>query len=393
MVYLAHGAAWSLFGTALSWTIALATTLAFANLISKETYGTYQYVLSIADLFGIFVLVGVDAALARSVARGKEGSLYDALKTKIRWGLVGGAGSVLLGIYYFVAGNTMLGSAFLLTGALIPFWEAPGLYITYLQGKKKFAFNNLYDVGAQFFAALAIIPALYFSKDLLVILAAYLVSWGVARCFFFYLTIKQFPPNAETDPEMVPYGKHLTAMTAMTTISSQADTVILWQLLGPAAIAVYVFAQALPVRAASIIKIVNRVAFPKMATQEHETLQKTLLPKVLILCFFAALVALAYAACAPFLFSLFFPKYLDAVPYTQLASLLIVFQPFSLITSSLTAQSKQKTLYIYNVIIPILRISLFLVLIPPFHLLGAVGSLVAVKVLESALLVYLFRRP
>ena len=92
MVYLAKGGSWFALGTALSWLISFGTALAFANLIPKETFGAYQYVLSIVGIFGIMTLTGMNTAISRAAARGKDGSLFEALKEKIRWGLLGDSG-------------------------------------------------------------------------------------------------------------------------------------------------------------------------------------------------------------------------------------------------------------------------------------------------------------
>lgn len=237
-----------------------------------------------------------------------------------------------------------------------------------------------------------IVPTPYFSKNLLVVLAAYLSSWGLARTFFFYRAIKKSPPNSKRDPGMIRYGKHLTAMTVASTVAGNVDTVILWHLLGPASVAFYVFAQTIPLKLAAMLKIANRIAFPAMAVQNHETLRKTLLPQVFLLCAFALLYAAAYVLAAPFIFTIFFPRYKEAIVFTQLLSILIVLQPFSLLSSSLAAQAKKETLYWYSFGVPLVRILLFLLFIPPFHLWGAVLALMLVKAFDTGFLIALFYR-
>lgn len=392
MVYLTKGGAWFGLGTALSWIISFCTAIAFANLISKETFGAYQYVLSMIGIFGILALAGMGTAIARATARGKDGSLFEALRTKIAWGLLGGLGSIIFGAYYLSQENSVLGWAFIIAGICIPFWEAPGIYINYAQGKKRFDISSVYDVAAQLFASIAVVIALFLSKDLLVILTSYLLGWGLGRILLFYVTIKQLPPNTEREPGTISYGKHLSIMSAMNKISVNIDTVLLWHTIGPASIAAYIFAQTIPLRVAGLTKLVDRIAFPKMATQDMATMQKTLLPKVLLMCAVAAFLAMAYIIAAPYLFQLFFPKYVEAIPLTQLLSLLIVFQPLGLFLNPLTAHAKQKLLYLYNLGMPALRIVIFLLLIPPFGVWGAVIGLVLVKALDGGLMMTLFYR-
>lgn len=392
MVYLAKGGSWFGLGTALSWVISFGTALAFANLIPKETFGAYQYVLSIIGIFGIMTLTGMNTAISRAAARGKDGSLFEALKEKIKWGLLGGLGAIFLGAYYLLKENPMLGWAFIIAGILIPFWETPGIYISYAQGKKRFDISSVYDVGAQLLAAIAVIIALYVSKNLIVILTSYLLGWGLSRTLLFYITVRKLPPNKERDPDTISYGKHLTVMSAVSKISVNIDTVLLWHLVGPASVAAYIFAQALPLRVAGLAKMADRLAFPKMAIQDMATIQKTLLHKVLLMCAAAALAAIAYIIAAPYLFKLFFPKYIDVVPLTQLLSLLIVLQPLGLFLNPLTSHAKKKLLYVYNLGLPMFRIAIFLLLIPYFGLMGAVIALILVKAFDGGFLAVLFYR-
>ena len=50
MVYLAHGGFWLSFGQIISSLSSFLLAIAFANLLPKETYGNYKYILSIASI-------------------------------------------------------------------------------------------------------------------------------------------------------------------------------------------------------------------------------------------------------------------------------------------------------------------------------------------------------
>jgi O-antigen/teichoic acid export membrane protein len=390
MVYLARGGAWMTGGTIFSYALGLITIVAFANLLPRDTYGTYQYVLAVVDLFSIFILAGIDTAITRSTARGLEGSLFVALRTKIRWGFIGSALSVACGAYYLLQGNELLGWSFFIAAVAIPFWEAPGLYVTYLQGKQRFDLLTSYELINQLFATAAIVSALFVTDSLLVLLVVYFSSYGIGRVLLFWRAVRVAPPNNLTDPEAITYGKHLTVMSGISNIAATADKILLWHFLGAAPVAVYIFAQAIPLRVVGAMKMINRLAFPKMATQEGNTLRNTLMPKVVLFALGGAGVAAVYAAAAPYLFALFFPQYLDAVPYTQVVAALIALQPFSLLSSSLTAQAQQGYLYILHSLSPAIRFILFLTLIPLFGLWGAVFALVAAKGVESVITIVLF---
>ncbi len=392
MVYLAKGGLFSVGGTIVTTILSLVSVLAFANLLPREMYGTYQYILATADLFGIFVLSGIDVAVGRSVARGKEGSILQALWTKIKWGFVGGAMAITVGAYYLSQDNGLLGWGFIIAGLFMPFWEAPSMYGTIWQGKRRFDLISAGDFLLPLATIVFMVPALFFTDNILIILGIYFSTNLVARGAFLWATLRAFPPNNVKDPEMIPYGMHLTAMSAAGTVAGNTDRILLWHLLGPASVAIYTLAQAMPMRAIGFLKIINRLAFPKMVTQDPAQVRATLMPKVLLLVGLSTAGALAYALVAPSLFAIFLPQYLEAIPYTVLAALLIALQPFSLLSSSFAAHARKNELYIWSIGTPALRIALFLAFIPLWGLWGAMGALLGSKALESIILVRLFYR-
>ena len=80
MVYLASGGFWLTVGQIISSAATFGLAIAFANLLPKETYGTYKFVLSIAGILTIFTLPGMVTSLTQAVARNFEGSVILALK-------------------------------------------------------------------------------------------------------------------------------------------------------------------------------------------------------------------------------------------------------------------------------------------------------------------------
>ena len=93
---------------------------AFASQASKETFGIYQYILSIISILAIFTLPGMQSALTRAIARGKEGTLNVCLKEKIKWSLIGVLGCLAVSAWYLVHQNFILGKSFLIASFLFP---------------------------------------------------------------------------------------------------------------------------------------------------------------------------------------------------------------------------------------------------------------------------------
>lgn len=391
--YLAKGGFWLTFTGILSAGISFLTVLAFANLLSPEDYGLYQYVLSTIGVLMVFNLDGINTAITRTVAQGHDNILKSALKIKIKWGLISSLASLGVGIFYLAKENQILGWSFILASLMIPFWENLGIYVNYLQGKKNFKSLSTYDLIIQLLVSVAMIISLLTTNNPLIILLAYMGFWTIGRLYFFLRTLKKFPPTGDYDPETIIYGKHLTLMTVFNTISSSIDKILLWHLLGPAQLAFYTFAIAIPLKVNGFTKIINRLAFPKLANKTLPEIKETLLPKIMLLVAPVTLASMIYIISAPFIFQTFFPQYIKSVPYTQLASLLIILQPFTLISSALTASAKKKELYFFNFLSPLIKTILLVILITQFQILGAILALVGSRTLDSITLIILLKLP
>jgi O-antigen/teichoic acid export membrane protein len=381
MVYLARGGWWTSLGTFIGSLLALATAVAFANLLPKEVYGAYQYILSATALIGIIAVPGMKTAVSYATARGADKTIFSIIRLKIRWGLVAGGVAGACSLYYFWNDNTVLGSGFLIAALFIPFWEVPALYVPYLQGKKRFDLINIYESIIQGLLTVVLVLALFITDKLSVILLAYFATLLATRLFFYWLTMKKAPPNDRVDESVISYGSHLSVMNAAGAISSNIDKLLL---------ASYSFALAMPQRGLRVVRMVESLAFPKMAGQDFESIKKTLLPKVMLCLIASGATAAVYIIAAPYLFELLFPLYTDAVIYSQIAAALMALEPFSLLATALTAHARTKSLYIYNLSTPIIRAGLFIIGIPLFGLMGAAVALVLAQVFAYSLLLVLF---
>ena len=79
-----------------------ALSIAFAHFLTKESYGTYAYVLAVLGLFSMPMSSGLGSGLAKPVARGHDAVIFDGMRAVLPWSIGGGVGLVLLGIYYLL---------------------------------------------------------------------------------------------------------------------------------------------------------------------------------------------------------------------------------------------------------------------------------------------------
>ena len=119
MVYLAKGGFWVTFGQSITSILSLALLVAFANLLPKETYGVYRYILALAGIFNIFTLTGMNRSVARAVAAGSEGVLRASVRYKLKWNLIMLTAFWVLGGYYLINDNSLFAISFFILGIFV----------------------------------------------------------------------------------------------------------------------------------------------------------------------------------------------------------------------------------------------------------------------------------
>lgn len=372
MIYLVKGGFWLGLGQFISALSALILAIAFANLLPKETYGTYKYILSLCGILAIPTLNGINVAVMRAVSQGKEGSFITGLKTKISWGLLGGAGSLLLGVYYYIAQNQDLALALLIAAFFLPLMDSFNIYHSLLQGKKDFRSSTRYSILTQIFSVLSLVLTIYFTKNLFIILLAYFLSGTILRIIFCLLALKKEKLNDRQDPGAISYGKHLSLILIINSIAFYADRLIIFHFLGAIDVAIYSVAIAPAEQIKALVNNIYNLAFPKFSQKSKEENRRTIRSKTLKLLLIVIAMMLAYIIAAPFLFSIFFPSYLEAAAYSQFYALSLIGAVVILPYTILESTADQKNLYHYNTTTSLIQIILMLVMAPICGLWGII---------------------
>ena len=306
MVYLAKGGSWLTLGQIVSSASSFLLAIAFANLLPKETYGIYKYVLSIMGILAIPTLSGMSTAITQAVARGYEGSFSPVLKTKIRWGLLGGLASLVLAGYYYFNGNTTLTISFLISAAFLPFMDSFGIYNALPQGRKLFGISSRYGIISQIAGVSTMITAVFLTNNLFIILLAYFIPWTLMRFIFLQITLKKFPPNQNQDPKTISYGKHLSLIGVIGTIASYLDRILIFHFLGAVEVAIYSFAIAMPEQIKGYFKNISTLTLPKLSKRSFKEINSVLYKRLLKLFIAGGLIAGIYILAAPYIFKIFF---------------------------------------------------------------------------------------
>jgi len=391
MVYLASGGSWILLGYVVQIVSGLGLAIAFANLLPKEVFGTYQFILSGAAIVSVFTLTGMGSAIARAAANGSEGSLRYGFRTQIIWssGIV--LAAAIGSLYYHVNGNALLGNGFLIVGALQPFITGFSLYKSFLQGKQLFREGVILETTQRLVSFIVLLAALFTTENPLVLVSVYLLSNAISLSLTYLFVVRKYAAPLSADPELENYGKHLSVMESFAEVANVIDKVLVWVFLGAAPLAAYVIAQLPVMHLQNLFGFMRILMFPKLAQKDFSEITRILPEKIRLYSLMALLVVGMYVLAAPFLFSLLFPAYPESALYSQILALTVLAIPRTLISQAFLAHQKKRELYIMNISTPAVRVALLALFLWIWGIWGAIAAVLITELYAALLQWHLFR--
>ncbi|MFZ2803662.1 MAG: oligosaccharide flippase family protein [Patescibacteria group bacterium] len=378
--YILKGGFWLSTGNSSSSLILLLLSLAYANLLSKQTYGEYKYILSLCTLFSCLTLTGTNNSVTQAVARGFEGTYERSIGWQLRWSILYAVAVVGTGVYYVFGGNPHIGYALVAAGLINPFSLAFNTYIAFLNGRKDFKSLAAYNLlSSGFVATVSFATVIFFPQSFALVLAN-AAGNAVINLIIHLRTVQKFKPNEKVDEKAFSFAKHLSVLNIMGTISGQIDSILVFHFLGAAQLAVYTFSTIFPDRLRGFTKVLQNLALPKFSQQEHHVLRTTLPSKLWKFILLLVGLAAAYALLAPVFFHLLLPQYGASILLSQVYAISLVFGASTIPVAVMLAQRQQKNLYIFSGTAGAFQILMSVLLIPTYGLMGAVVA----KILSGA---------
>lgn len=385
MHYVARGGGWTFFSFVINSFLSLITAIIFANLIPKETYGIYKYLIALIGSIGFLTLTGMNTAVTQAVSKGYDGILELAVKIQLKWNLLFTVAAAGIGLYYLIKGNLIFAYSIFILSVFSPLNAAFNTYGAFLTGKKEFKKINLYGIATTAFSVGLMTAVLVLTKNIITLIAAYSLATFLPRIIFYKRTSKIFQPKEipeEEKKKLISYSGHLSLVNVFSVISKYIDKIAVFQFLGPAPLAVYSFALVMPERIEGIFKNAQAILIPKMTQKEIKDIKKVFYKRVWQGLAIGALISSVYILFASVIFRLFFPKYLESIIYSQILSLaLIILVPANYMTSIFRSHKMMKIIYLGSAFPHLAKIILFLTLGKIFGIWGMVWA---------TLLVYFF---
>jgi len=395
MVYLFHGSFWLTVSQVASSLTGFLLAIAFANLLPKDVYGTYRFILSIVAILSAFSLPGINSALTRSVARGYGLSLIDATMMRMRWGVFTSLVALCVGVYYLHAGNVQIALCMTIMAVFVPFFDTFTTASAYVQGLRNFKVDTIASSLIQIGASAGMAIVMYVHPSVIPVLISYFASYCLLRFVYYLYAKRAFPPHGEHDSEVFSYGAHLSFMGILSSVAANMDKILLFHYLGATDVAIYSIVTAAPEQLKNLLRNVGPLATPKLAGASHETLRRELSPfwrKTLLFALAIVGIMVVYIAAAPFLFHFFFPAYEPYVWLSMLFALSLPTVATYLPITLLQAQKRTRELYLFNTIPSVVQIGLYFALIPSFGVVGAVVAWMAGRFFTVIYLVLLIEK-
>ncbi|MCZ7585337.1 MAG: oligosaccharide flippase family protein [Deltaproteobacteria bacterium] len=380
--YVAHGGAYLAVDHAVNVGTSIITTVVLTNVLPKELYGSYAYLIGIFLLVLPLTLPGMSSAMIRSVSRGKEGTYRQGTRLRVLGGIAGTVS--LAGVAAVFVGTDRSEQAFVLVAlcVLYPLAFAADDYKTFFHARREFktyaVVNGLVNVtvaGSTVAAALTV-------PRLLPVLGANIGARALCNAVAFFVADRR-RVNADADGDFARDGRNLSFVAAVNNISFTIDQVLVGSLFTMEIMASYALATRLSEPFRFLGVLINRLAWPKAVKMRGSDAAGKFTSKFYLLVLGAAALTLLSFAVIPPVMRWLFPMYTDAV---GLSLLMIVSALVSVLVTYLeTYFISQDHLQRFYYFASTARPTATIVLMYPFiHWWGFVGAVYARLVVRAA---------
>lgn len=375
--------------------LGLATTYFIAHSLSKESYGQYNYILTVIGVISFLALPGLDNAVSQSVARGHLGTYIKSLPISL---ICSGIAAIILSgfaaYYFYLEGDSTLMYAFLLAAAMFPLLYGFGKWKSYLLGQENFkGLVKIASYNTALKSATMIALAILFPDNMILILLAYLAIPSLQNIHQTFKAWRETKDNKEVEEGSIAYGLKSSAYSIIGIIATNIDNLLVFHFLSPAALASYAAAQRLPDVIKGGIQDLGQILLPKFSRNKHLTKNIDRFFTYIGLAIGGGIVLVTFTI-FPFFFSLIFgEQYEDALVYAQaLMCSLAVANAAPLKVWFMNSKLDSKTNRDLTLIISIARIVASLILVPFFGIWGAVASSFLHRLVTSVSIHLLMRK-
>lgn len=391
--YFLSGGFWLSAGQAATIIFGLATTALFAHFLSETEYGVYRYLIGLAAIFSAFSLTGIGQSILQTAAK----KYYGFYRATLRMNFLYSLGITVLSLagagYYWLNDNSTLAIGCVLIAFLQPLTKTFQINHPFLQGSRRFKDSTSLHTAQVLFTTIASVAVLFITQNILLLFATYLLSHLIVNLgAYWYLA----PPKTKVPNDIfrkyISYAKHTSVRNIFSSVAQRLDTIIVFTQLGAAELAIYSIATVIPEQIKGSFKNIATLITPKYSMSGDPERIKASIPKRSVHLFLLALAVTAvYIFCAPIIYEFLFPKYSEAILFSQIAALSLPGIISVIPISYMKARLQNKELYYSDTITSIIMAVTTFIGVHYYGILGAVLARLVQRYLSTFIVYVLYK--
>ena len=358
--YLAREGFWTTLKFGIVTIGSILTTIAFGNLLPKETYGIYSYLLSLGSTLAFLTISGSSTAIIRSVARGYEEVANYAFNFQLRYNTIAGLVVLSSAIYYGYKGNWLFAGAMTILALAVPLSTSYFSYEPILIGSKNFKKLTQISVLTTSVNTAVIIGTIFITQNPLFLILNTTLTSLITNYLVYKNVSSNIKTNLPTQEQIAEFRRtsfNLTGAGLLSSAANYLDKILLFQVAGPANLAIYGFAIAGPEKLRGLIKNWAGTILPKLAGKSIKQIKEVFYRRLLYSLVVGIILSAIYISVAPILFKLLLPKYLESIKYSQVYGISLAVAPIlAYIGNVFSGLNLLRAIYISSVLSQVIRI-------------------------------------
>ncbi len=330
---------------------ALLISVVLANLLPENEFGTYRYLISLGSIIVIFGLSGMTQSTLQATASGYRSYLHFGTNTQLRWSLLSYSVGLVIAAYYLINGDFVLSLGCVVVTFLANISNTYQNIFAYFEGRQNQRLIAKLSLIKTVSIIIATVLPLFFSQNILFLVIGFLGSQALCNVlfFFFYKPKDTDDLSAGVLKKFTNVAKHASVRNIFSTLTTKADSILVFQQIGSKELAIYTIANILPEQIKGQFKNLSRLVLPRYVTYNEKDIRTGMLQKSFSLFIFSCGLTIAYILCVPLVYKVFFPSYVSAIVLSQIAALAFPASAGMLPMNALQAKNLEREQY--NIII------------------------------------------